>query len=211
MSRLSLIAGLGLCASSLVLSACKDPEVEEFGFTCVELVQAESEDSNPFVGTAKIKLTLRYETCLIDYYTKTNNEQAYNGKDGPATFEEWQERLCTESVGDPLVACEVEEFVQTLADSDQNPIYQMTITYRITDADKIAGRTLLWGPGPVEAYADCAMNQRPYVALTRPSDVLGFDNNGKTLWSAQSWSNSRGIMQRNTAGCIQAEIARTGI
>ena len=58
----------------------------------------------------------------------------------------------------------------------------MSITYRITDADKIAGRTLLWGPGPVEAYADCAMNQRPYVALTRSSDVIGLDKDCAPLW-----------------------------
>src|SRR5690606_27279163 len=70
MSRLSLIAGLGLCASSIAFSACKEPEVEEFGFACLELVQAASEEQNPFMNTAKIRVTLRYEDCLIEYYTQ---------------------------------------------------------------------------------------------------------------------------------------------
>lgn len=206
MSRLSLIAGLCV-TSTLALNACKDEVAEEFGFTCVELVQAESQDTDPFARTAKIKVTLKYEPCLVDYYTKTNSDEAMLGKDGEATFAEWKDRLCSESVNDPLVACEVEEFAQTLQDSETNPIYQMTVTYRVTDPSKIGNRTLLWGPGPVEAYADCSSNQRPFVKLTLPSDVIGIDKDGKTIWNAQSWSNARGIMQRNTAGCIQASIA----
>ncbi|MCY0989154.1 hypothetical protein OV203_18600 [Nannocystis sp. ILAH1] len=209
MSRLSLIAALGLCSTSaLFVSACKEEAEEPFGFTCVELIQAENQDENPFAGTAKIKVTLKYEPCLIDYYTKTNVDQAMNGKEGEAVFSEWAERLCTEGVADPLVACEVESFAQTLQPSETNPIYQMTVTYRVTDPSKISGRTLLWGPGPVEAYADCATGQRPFVRLTLPSDVIGIDKDNKTLWNAQSWANPRGIMQRNTAGCIQASIAR---
>lgn len=209
MSRLSLIAALGFCSTSaLFVSACKEEAEEPFGFTCVELIQAENQDENPFAGTAKIKVTLKYEPCLIDYYTKTNVDQAMNGKDGEAVFGEWAERLCSESVSDPLVACEVESFAQTLQASETNPIYQMTVTYRVTDPSKISGRTLLWGPGPVEAYADCPSGQRPFVKLTLPSDVIGIDKDNKTLWNAQSWANPRGIMQRNTAGCIQASIAR---
>ncbi|PCC71183.1 hypothetical protein SAMN02745121_04853 [Nannocystis exedens] len=209
MSRLSLIAALGLCTTStLFLSACPQEEEEKFGFTCVELNQADNQDEDPFVGTAKIKVTLKYEPCLIDYYTKTNVDQAMNGKDGEAVFAEWADRLCSESVGDPLVACEVESFAQTLQPSDNNPIFQMTVTYRVTDPTKISNRTLLWGPGPVEAYAECTGNLRPFVKLTLPSDVIGVDKDGKTLWNAQSWSNPRGIMQRNTAGCIKAAIAK---
>jgi hypothetical protein len=209
MSRLSLIAALGFCTTSaLFLSACEKEEVEEFGFTCVELIQAENQEEDPFVGTAKIKVTLKYEPCLIDYYTKTNVDQAMNGKDGEAVFAEWAERLCTENVSDPLVACEVESFAQTLQPSETNPIYQMSITYRVTDPAKVNGRTLLWGPGPVDDFAECPSGQRPFVKLTLPSDVIGIDKSGATLWNAQSWNNARGIMQRNTAGCIKASIAR---
>lgn len=209
MSRLPLFAGLALCVTSTaIFSACEQEEEEKFGFTCVELLQADNQEGDPFAGTAKIKVTLKYEPCLINYYTKTNSGQAMTGKDGEAVFAEWKDRLCTESVADSLVACEVEEFAQTLQDSPTNPIYQMTVTYRVTDTSKISGRTLLWGPGPVEAYADCADNERPYAKLTLPSDVIGIDKDNKTIWNAQSWANPRGIMQRNTAGCIQASIAR---
>lgn len=209
MSRLSLTAVLGLCTTSaLFLSACKEEAAEEFGFTCVELVQAQNQEENPFLGTAQIKVTLKYEQCLIDYYTKTNTDQAMNGKDGEAVFGEWADRLCSESVSDSLVACEVESFAQTLQPSENNPIFQMTVTYRVTDPSKVNSRTLLWGPGPVQAYADCTGALKPFVKLTLPSDVIGIDKDGKTIWNAQSWSNPRGIMQRNTAGCIQASIAR---
>jgi hypothetical protein len=210
MPRLPLIAGLGLLAtSSLVIAACKEEEAEEFGFTCIELVQAESQDTDPFGGTAKIKVTLKYEPCLIDYYTKKHNEQALDGSDGPATFAEWKDRLCTEAVADPLVACEVEEFQQTLVDNPPASIFQMTITYRITDVSKINNRTLLWGPGPVEAFAECQMGQRPYARMTLQSDVIGVDKDNRTIWSASSFSNASGVMQLNTAGCIQADISRT--
>lgn len=209
MSRLSLMAGLGLCLTGvLCYSGCKPEEEEEFGFTCVDIIQAPNEKGDPFVGTAKIKVTLKYEQCLIDYYTKTNSNQALTGEDGAMVFEEWKGRLCTEKVADSLVACEVEEFAQTLLEGN-NPVYQMTITYRVTDPAKINNRTLLWGPGPVEAYADCSNNERPFVKVTLSSDVIGVDKDGKTLWNAQSWANARGIMQRNTAGCIQAKIAST--
>lgn len=211
MSRLSLLAVLGLSFTSvLAFSSCKPDEEEEFGFTCVELVQAESQDTDPFGGTAKIKVTLRYETCLQNYYTKKHPEQALTGVDGPAVFEEWKQRLCSESVSDPLVACEVEGFEQVLLDQPPNSVFKMTVTYRVLDASKIGNRTLLWGPGPVEAYAECAENQRPYARMTIQSDVVGVDKNDKVIWTASSFSNPQGIMQRNTAGCIQADISAVG-
>lgn len=209
MPRFPLVAVLGLSlTSTLVIASCEKDEEEPFGFTCIELVQAEGQDTDPFGGTAKIKVTLHYEPCLIDYYTKKHSEQALDGIDGAATFAEWKDRLCSESVSDPLVACEVEEFQQTLVDNPPMSIFQMTITYRVTDASKVNNRTLLWGPGPVEAYAECQMGQRPYARMTLQSDVIGIDKNGKTIWNASSFANTSGIMQRNTAGCIEADISR---
>lgn len=208
----SLVAGLGLCATSLLVSSsCKDDPVEEFGFTCIELLQAESEEENPFPGTAEIKATLRYEPCLIEYYTQKHVEERLDAPDGRETFERWADRLCNENVSDPLVPCEVEgveAFEQTLLESGMTSTYQMTITYKITDSSLIRGRNLLWGPGPVEAYADCQMGQRPFVYLALPGDIIGLDNTGKPIWQVLSYSNERGIMQRNTAGCIQVEIAK---
>lgn len=213
MSRFTrtLVAGLGLSVFSLPLLSCKEEDTEEFGFTCVDLLRAESEDTDPFVGTAEIKVTLTYEPCLIDYYTKNHTEQQKAGTDGPETFERWRERLCTETVNDPLVPCEIESldsFNQVLVDAGMSSMYQMTITYKITDPGAIDGRTLLWGPGPVEAFASCDADLRPYAKLTRQSDVIGIDKDGAQIWQAQSWSNPRGIMQRNTSGCIQASISR---
>lgn len=195
----------------LFLNSCQEEDPEEFGFTCIDLVQAESEEMDPFPGTSEIKITLKYEPCLIEYYTMRHTEQRLDSTEGPETFERWRERLCSENVTDPLVACEVsglDSFQQTLQENGPASVYQMTITYKVTDSSQIKDRTLLWGPGPVEAYAECQMGQRPYVKLTLPSDVIGLDNTGKTIWSAQSWSNPRGIMQRSTGGCMQAEIKK---
>lgn len=212
LSTRSLVAGLGLCATSLLVtaSACEKEDPEEFGFTCIELLQAESEEENPFPGTAEIKATLRYEPCLVEYYTQKHVEERLDAPDGRETFERWRERLCTESTTDPLVPCEIESidsFSQQLIDADP-PIHQMTITYKVTDSSLIRGRNLLWGPGPVESFASCQMGQKPFVYLALPGDIIGLDGAGKPLWQVLSYSNPRGIMQRNTAGCIQVEIAK---
>lgn len=213
MSRFTrtLVAGLGLCGFSLSILSCKEEAPEEFGFACVDLLQAENQDMSPFTGTAEIKVTLAYEPCLIDYYMKNHTEQQLAGTEGPDTFERWREMLCGATVNDPLVACEVESldsFNQVLVDAGPSSMYQMTITYKVTDPAAIDGRTLLWGPGPLEGFASCEMGLRPYVKLTKQSDVIGVDKNGAQIWQAQSWSNPRGIMQSNTAGCIQASIER---
>lgn len=209
MSRARL-AGLTLCSASLLLlNSCEKEEPEEFGFTCVDLLQAESEEVDPFPGTTEIRLTLRYDQCLIDYYTAKHTEQRLDGTEGPETFERWRERLCSEPVADPLVACEITDlsaFQQTLQESGTTMVYQMTISYKIKDSSQIRNRTLLWGPGPLEAYAECESGQRPYVKLALPSDVIGINKEGKTIWSAESWSNPLGVMQLTSGGCIEAEI-----
>lgn len=187
------------------------PEGEGFGFACVELNPAESEDSDPFVGTAEIRLTLKYEECLVDYYTAKHPEQALTGPAGTATFSAWVPRLCTEPVTDPLVACEIEglsAFEQVLIDNGQQSVYQMTITYTITDASQINGRTLLWGPGPLESIAECEDTTRPFVRMTLISDVIGLGAKGETLWAVSSFANPTGLMQLSTAGCIEADITR---
>ena len=100
------------------------------------------------------------------------------------------------------------ETIQQLIDAGMSSVYQMTITYKITDAKLIRGRNLLWGPGPVGEFAECQMGQKPFVYLALPGDIIGLDGAGKPIWQVLSYSNPRGIMQRNTAGCIQVEIAK---
>lgn len=187
------------------------PDGEGFGFACIELVQAESQDTDPFVGTAAIKVTLKYEPCLIDYYTTGHPEQRLDGVEGPKTFIAWMGRLCTEPVNDPLVACEIEglsAFEQVIVDDGPGSVYQMTITYKVTDPARIINRTLLWGPAPLESIAECAMGQRPYVRMTLQSDIVGLDEHGTLLWNASSFANQSVLPQLGSAGCIQADISR---
>jgi hypothetical protein len=188
-----------------------DVDVESFGFACVRLSQADGqsfvstqpeEDDDRFAGTAEIRLTLRYETCLADYYV-AHPEQASGGDQGSAIFKAWRPRLCNEPVVDSLVACEVTSISQSLNTGHE----MMTITYTITDPAQIAGRTLLWGPGPVAETADCPEGLEPAAKLLLTSDLMGFDADGGVLWSATSSSSeSAAIMKHDTQGCIEAEI-----
>jgi len=203
---LMLIAGC--MVGGLSLTSCKEEETEQFGFTCIELLKGEGLDADPFAGTAKIQVTMSYEPCLIDYY---ENKHPENRADGPADkggaiFEEWKERLCTEST-DRTVPCEVESFKQTLNSGGVVPLYNMAITYTIPKSDEIAGRRLLWGPAPLEAYAECEPGDRPFVRFTGLSDIIGIRGDGTPIWNLQSYGQTpRGLIQTSVSGCLQVPV-----
>lgn len=176
-------------------SGTTGPDADEFGFICVELVKAESEESDPFAGTTMIILTLEYESCLTDFYTVTHPEYFVEGEEGTAVFAEWVGRLCSEPVAPALVACEVAQFAFNIA----KPPFQMTVEYKALDAAQIDGRTLLWGPAPLAELAGC----EPTARLV---NVAGYG--GEQLWSAQSWDNPVGTVKSEASGCIQVAVAK---
>jgi hypothetical protein len=178
-------------------SGTTGPDEDEFGFICVELAKAESEESDPFAGTATIYLTLEYESCLNDFYTETHPEYA-GGPEGTAVLEEWVGRLCSEPVAGALVACEVDGFEQNLPDGAPA---QFTVVYKALDAAQIDGRTLLWGPAPLAEFAGCE-------PTARAVSVLGFPDGGGPLWSAQTWENPVGLVKSEASGCIQVAVAK---
>ncbi len=185
------------------MTSCKEEEVEEFGFTCVELSRGESVEVDPFVGTYKIILKLDYLPCLQNYYLNKHPEQRLDGKEGPDVFAEWKERLCSEEI-DRRIECEVELFEQTLMDSGTTA-YSMTVTYITPDPGALEGRKILWGPGPLPDFAECEGEDAPFVKLTTQSGIVGQDKTGKSLWQAQSFSDEIGIMQLKGAGCIKVQ------
>jgi hypothetical protein len=181
------------------------PEDEPFGFVCLRLLKADSADTDPFVGTTQIQVTLKYDACLTDYYLERHPEQMLGADEGAAIVEAWRERLCHELVDDSLVACEVESlasFDQVIVDGGS----QMTITYEIGDPAQIDGRLVLWGPGPVAATAACPMGQLPTVRPTLPSDVVGRNAEGLVVWQMQSWDFSDTQFRHDAAGCIEASV-----
>lgn len=204
----ALLLMVGCTAFGLSSTGCKEEEAEEFGFTCIELLTGESVEGDPFLNTRKILATLDYQPCLKDYYLNKHPEMRQNGKEGPAVFEEWKERLCTEDV-DRRIECEVEAFNQTIQQTGTEA-YKMGITYITPKPDQLNGRRLLWGPGPLPDFAECASGLKPYASLTTLSGVIGLDKDGKTIWSIQKFSDENGIMQLEGRGCIKAFVQRTG-
>lgn len=175
-------------------------EEDEFGFICVELVRAESEESDPFVGTASISLTLELDPCLRDFYTEAHPEYV-SGPEGLAVLEEWRDRLCSEPVVGGLVSCEVDQFEFGLA--EEAPA-TLGVVYNVLDAAQIDGRMLLWGPAPLAELAGC----EPKARLTTPLNLVGFPENGGPLWSAQSWDNPVGLVKSEASGCIKVQVAK---
>ncbi|MCY1010867.1 hypothetical protein OV079_35945 [Nannocystis pusilla] len=178
-------------------------EEEPFGFVCASIQRAQSVETDLFVGTAQIRLTLKYDQCLIDYYDKRHPEHRFDAADGAAIVEAWRERLCSESVADPLVGCEVAASAQTFDEGASK--FEMAIIYKIADPTRIDGRVLLWGPGPVDATAECEAGQLPSARMTSPTDLVGLDAGGAVLWNAQSWSMPQSVFQNDALGCIEVD------
>ncbi|MCY0995175.1 hypothetical protein OV203_49065 [Nannocystis sp. ILAH1] len=174
-------------------------EADEFGFICVELAKAESEESDPFAGTDTIYLTLELDPCLNEFY-QTHPEYV-DGPEGTAVLEEWRGRLCSETVAPGLVSCEVDHFETNMGEGVPT---QFTVAYKVLDAAQIDGRTLLWGPAPLAELAGC----EPKARLTTPFGVQGFPENGGPLWSAQSWENPVGLVKSEANGCIKVHVAK---
>lgn len=200
----ALVLMAGCMASGLSMTSCKDEKVEEFGFTCVELSRGESVDVDPFVGTYRIILKLDYLPCLQNYYLNLHPEQRLDGKEGPAVFEEWKDRLCSEEIP-RRIECEVEGFEQTLMTTGTTS-YSMTVTYHTPDPAGLDGRKILWGPGPLPDFAECEAGDDPFAKLTTQSGIVGQNKEGKALWQAQSFADATGIMKLTGGGCIQVPV-----
>lgn len=202
---LMLIAGC--TASGLSLSSCKEEETEENGFACIELRRGEGIDSDPFVGTAKIQVSMSYDLCLQDYYANKHPEFRPDGPAdaGGALFEEWKTRLCEE---DPQrgISCEVESFAQTINPGSVPPQYKMTITYNVLDP-ALEGKRIIWGPAPLEAYAECDPGDRPFVRLTTLNDIIGTNGAGDRLWNLQAYGMAtKALIQPTASGCLQVPV-----
>lgn len=207
-SKLRAVLVMAGCLASSLSMGCKEEEVDEFGFTCIELSRGESVDADPFAGTYEIIVTLNYEPCLIDYYTMKHPEMRLDGPDdmGPAVFEEWRTRLCSEDVPG-RIDCEIPEggFEQILQ-STGITAYKMSVTYRGLDPQGLAGRVILWGPAPLTENAECGTGLSSFAQLGSLSGVLGRDKDGNTLWQVQSFSDRRGKIDSKGSGCIKAAI-----
>ena len=207
-AKLRAVMLMAVCTASVLSLSCKEEEVDEFGFTCVQLGRGESVMVDPFPGTYEIIVTLNYEQCLIDYYTMKHPEMRLDGPDdmGPAIFEEWRTRLCSEDVSQ-RIECEIPEggFEQIIQETGIKS-YKMSVRYRTLDSNALDGRVILWGPAPLTENAECATGLSSFAQLGTLSGVLGRDKDGNTLWQVQSFSDRRGKIDSKGAGCIKANV-----
>lgn len=207
-SKLRAVLVMAGCLASSMSLSCKEEEVEEFGYTCVEMTRGEGVDTDPFAGTFEIVVTLDYEPCLIDYYTMKHPEMRLDGPDdmGPRVFEEWRERLCSEGPAN-RIECEIPEggFKQILQATVPES-YKMQVVYRVKDPQGIDNHVVLWGPAPLTEYAECADGLSSFAKLSTLSGVLGRDKDGNTLWQVQSFGDKRGKIDSKGSGCIKASI-----
>lgn len=204
----ALVLLAGCLVGGMSSSSCKEEEQEKFGFACLELQRGETEDENPFAGTYKIQVKMSYEKCLQDYYLIKQPGQRLDGPEdqGGGVFAEWKERLCSEDV-ERRIDCEVEGFEQVFV--EDSGLYNMTITYIVSDPAAISGRRILWGPGPLPEEAMCDAGQSPFVKLIALSDIVGLDSQGNQIWKLETFgSTQKAIIQSAGAGCLQAGVLK---
>ena len=193
LARLSLVA--------LVLSAvgCK-PEEEELanGIVKLEFRRGDNVDTNPFVGTATIEVTMEYGECLVDYYNNNSNERQ-DGVDGELVFgpsdlggEGWTDRLCEYDLGQPI-DCTVESIEQRL---DPPAAPQLTVVYRVMD--DVENRQLAIGPFPDREHANCMNGGDPEVRVG-VSQASGKNTEGAEVWKTETTNPNEAVIDQGKA------------
>lgn len=201
-SSLSVVA----LASACLIAGCDGGSDEmTHGFVKLELRRSDAEESDPYVGTARIVASLEYGTCLTNFYQRevdwhadgTLGEEVFGAGDGSG--ENWKDLLCAE--GAPYVECEILELDQQL---DAMPP-RLTVAYDVAGAD-IEGRLLKFGPLPTPELAACEAGLLPSVNIG-PSSLQGFDGSGNLLWEISSFNPSAAAT--NDGGAIRISASRT--
>ncbi len=81
-ARAALLASL----CTFTFAGCKpDPEVLTHGYVQLEFQRGDSAPSNPYLGTAQVVATMKYEECLTAFYDSNPSFQQ-GGPDGEAIF-----------------------------------------------------------------------------------------------------------------------------
>jgi len=198
----SLARVLALSSAVIVsLSGCAEPPPPEtHGYVCVQASPSllwQDKVDELFAGTAEIRVTVNYGTCLQEFYTSTNSNYAQDGVDGEEVFLEWEERLCSEEIAGAF-ACQVQSFKQNFTNMGAN----LQISLTGIDPGGIEGRKIPIGPLPLENLAECI----PQVSLAA-SSVSGYDSDGSLLWTVESFGTSLANAGLDGRGCMQVTVA----
>jgi hypothetical protein len=204
--RSKAAAALCLLLTAPLAGCPQEPEEDlEHGVVWLQLLRGESQAENPYVGTARIQVTLLYRECLIDFYT-ANPDYEQNGVEGSLVFgkredggEGWLDRLC-ETPNSNRVDCTVDSFAQELATAKQ-----LTVNYAIEGNPE--NRELPFGPVPDTELADCEGNGLPIVRVGSNGAVRGIDANGNTIWNTESFQPPEGYTGQGARIKIKAARA----
>lgn len=190
------------------LAGCpgEDPVDLDHGVVWLQLLRGESEAENPYVGTAKLEITLLYLECLIDFY-ETNPDYQQDGVEGALVFgtsedggEGWRDRLC--EVSNPNRAnCTVDSFRQELVAARQ-----LTVTYTI-EGD-LENKEVPFGPVPKAELAACEAGGQPIVRVGSNGAVRGLTGSGETLWNTEAFNPAEAATDQG--GAIKIRAARAG-
>jgi hypothetical protein len=204
--RSKAAAALSLLLLAPLAGCPQEPDEKlDHGVVWLQLLRGDSQADNPYLGTARIQITLLYRECLIDFYA-ANPDYEQNGVEGSLVFgtredggEGWLDRLC-ESPNPNRVDCTVESFRQELSTSKQ-----LTVNYAINGNPE--HREIPFGPIPKAELAECSAGDQPIVRVGSNGSVRGLDANGNTLWQTESFVPSEAATDQG--GRIKISAARS--
>lgn len=167
--------GLGLTAGCG--GGMDDPETtgalrDGHGSVMVLLSRGDNVDESPFSGTATVRMTLDYGSCLREFYDGNPNWRPA-GEDGQPVFERWGEELCAQSTAD----CTVDEIEQNLMGQRR-----LVVTYAVQG--DLENRRFAFGPLPTEELAGC----EPVVEIRASEQIFGVEESGAQVWEVRNFS-----------------------
>jgi hypothetical protein len=190
------------CVALTSLAGCPgEDEVLTHGTIKLEMRRSDNQESNPYVGTARVSITMTYEKCLADLY-EAKPDLRQTGRDGELVFgteelggEGWIDRLCEPGSVSKQADCSVISIEQVL-----DPVKQLTVEYAITG--ELEGRVLPFGPLPTKATAGC----EDAIVRVAIGGVRGYDGEGVTIWTASAITPTKAVTDQG--GEVTVEAAR---
>ncbi|MCA9711931.1 MAG: hypothetical protein KDK70_39205 [Myxococcales bacterium] len=144
------------------------------GVVHLELRRGLSQAEDPFVGTARIEVTLLHLECLRDFYDANPDWTSSGPLGGPVFDAAASMGLCEPEAGG--IACTVDDITQTVGAAAG-----LTVVYDVQPP--IEDGTLRFGPLPTDELAGCV----PVVRVTSGAAVQGLDAMGNTIWGVESF------------------------
>jgi hypothetical protein len=169
---------------------------DQHGVILLEFQRPEGVAEDPFVGTARVSVTMSYLECLVAFYD-TNPAWWQDGVDGAVIFETAAGPAGLCSKDPPSAPC-------TVLAINQNVDVAQAINIEYTVSGGLEGQTLRVGPVPTAALAACAPGTSPALRIGGGGAIRGLDAGGAVLWEALSFAPDQAATDDGTAIVIRA-------